>query len=82
MSPKLKGLSGKDVISILGKFGFIPKSQRGSHIKLRRMSPSGERQTLTVPLHDELDSGTLRAIIRQASRYILEEQLGPHFYSN
>ena len=82
MSPKLRRLSGRDVISILGKFGFIIHSQRGNHVKLRRSGSGGEKQTLTVPLHDKLDVGTLRAIIRQAGRYIPEEQLKPYFYSN
>ena len=82
MSPKLKRLSGKEVISILNKFGFALFTQRGSHIKLRRIGSAGDKQTLTVPSHDELDVGTLRAIIRQAGRYIPEEQLKPYFYSN
>ena len=81
MSPKLKRLSGRHVISILGQFGFTIHSQRGSHVKLRRISLASRKQTLTIPLHEELDVGTLRAIIRQASRYIPEEQLRPHFYS-
>ena len=81
MSPKLKRLSGEDVISILGKFGFVIHSQRGSHAKLRRVSFAEEKQTLTVPIHEELDTGTLRAIIRQAGRYITEEELRPYFYS-
>ena len=81
MSPKLKRLSGKEVISILNKFGFASHSQKGSHVKLRRISAAGVKQTLTVPIHDELDLGTLRVIIRQASRYIPEEQLRPYFYS-
>ncbi len=81
MSPKLKRLSGRDVTSILGKFGFFIYSQRGNHVKLRRMSSAGEKQTLTVPLHNELDVGTLRAIIRQAGRYLPEEQLKPYFYA-
>ena len=38
-------------------------------------------QTLTVPNHAELDTGTCRAILRQASRYIPESDLRPHFYS-
>ena len=80
MSPKLKRLSGKEVISILNKFGFAPFAQRGSHIKLRRIGSAGDKQTLTVPFHDELDVGTLRAIIRQASRYVPEEYLKPYFY--
>ncbi len=77
---KLRVLSGKEVIKILAKFGFEVVSQRGSHIKLRRILPDGTKQTLTVPLHDELDKGTLKAIIRQASRYIPEEELKPYFY--
>lgn len=81
MSPKLKRLSGKEVISILNKFGFSFFAQRGSHIKLRRIGSAGDKQALTVPFHDELDVGTLRAIIRQAGRYIPEEQLKPYFYA-
>ena len=80
MSPKIKRLSGKAVISILDKFGFIIHSQKGAHVKLRRIHSTGKRQTLTVPLHDEIDAGTLRAVIRQASRYISEEQLKALFY--
>lgn len=81
MSPKLKRLSGKEVLSILSKFGFAFHTQRGSHIKLRRTSASGEKQSLTIVMHDELDVGTLRAIFRQASRFIPEDQLKREFYS-
>ncbi|MBN2238208.1 MAG: type II toxin-antitoxin system HicA family toxin [Dehalococcoidales bacterium] len=82
MSPKLRILSGPEVIEILHSFGFITISQRGSHVKLRRLIESGEKQTLTVLNHVELDEGTLRAIIRQASRFIAEADLQPHFYSD
>ncbi len=78
--PKLRVLSGNEVVKILSKFGFDVVSQKGSHVKLRRVLPDGTRQTLTVPLHNELDKGTLKAIIRQASRYIPEEELKPYFY--
>jgi len=78
--PRLKVLSGKDVVKILSKFGFIPVSQKGSHVKLRRTLPSGTRQSLTIPLHEELDKGTLKAIYRQALRFISEEELKPYFY--
>ncbi|WP_200891805.1 type II toxin-antitoxin system HicA family toxin [Candidatus Brocadia sinica] len=60
---------------------FCHFTQRGSHIKLKRIGSAGDKQTLTIPSHDELDVGTLRAIVRQASRYIPEEQLKPYFYS-
>jgi predicted RNA binding protein YcfA (HicA-like mRNA interferase family) len=81
MSPKLKRLSGKQVGTILGQFGFTVQSQEGSHMKLRRITAEGQKQTLTIPIHDELDVGTLQAIIRQASRYVLEEELKKNFYS-
>lgn len=81
MSPKLKRLSGKEVLAILSKFGFSIHSQKGSHVKLRRIS-AGEKQTLTIVMHDELDIGTARAILRQASRFIPEDQLRKDFYAD
>ena len=80
--PRLRRLSGAEVVAILGRFGFTVHSQRGSHIKLRRASPGGSAQTLTVPRHLELDPGTCRAILRQAARFIPEDDLRPHFYSD
>jgi predicted RNA binding protein YcfA (HicA-like mRNA interferase family) len=77
--PKLRRLSGADVVAILGHFGFTAVSQRGSHIKVKRAVEQGT-QTLTVPAHSELDAGTLRAIVRQAARFIPEQDLHPHFY--
>ncbi len=79
--PRLRRLSGAEVIAILGRFGFSIHAQRGSHVKLRRELPNGTVQTLTVPAHPELDTGTCRAIFRQASRFIPEENLRPYFYS-
>lgn len=64
--PKLRRLAGRDLLTILQGFGFLQVSQRGSHVKLAR-EVAGTRQVLTVPLHAELDPGTLRAIFRQAS---------------
>ena len=81
MSPKLKRLSGSEVVAIMRSFGFEVHSQRGSHVKLRRIISGGDKQTLTIPLHGELDAGTLRAIIRQARRYVPEGDLHRHFYT-
>lgn len=78
--PKLKTLSGRDVIKILAASGFAVIAQRGSHVKLVRTLPDGTKQPLTIPAHPELDKGTLKAIFRQASRYIPETELKPHFY--
>lgn len=81
MAPRLRQLAGRDVVRILESFGFTELSQRGSHVKLRRVGPSNEKQTLVVPLHDTLDRGTVRAIFRQACRYIPEDELRSHFYA-
>jgi predicted RNA binding protein YcfA (HicA-like mRNA interferase family) len=79
--PKLRTLSGQDVLKILVKFGFEIVDRQGSHVKIRRQLLTGGRQSLTVPLHDEIDKGTLKAIFRQALRYIPEPDLHPHFYT-
>jgi predicted RNA binding protein YcfA (HicA-like mRNA interferase family) len=43
--------------------GFVFKRQHGSHIILRRDSPFAQ---VVIPDHSELDTGTLRAVLRQA----------------
>lgn len=78
--PKPRQLSGEDLISVFSHFGFAFHSQRGSHVKVRRITASGEKQTLTFPRHKEVDAGTVRAIFRQASRLIPEEQLRPFLF--
>jgi len=77
--PKLKVLSGSEVIKIFFLFGFEITSQRGSHIKLSRKTNFG-KQVITVPNHNELDKGTLKAIFNQALRFISESELFAHFY--
>jgi len=79
---RLRVLSGDEVLKILGEFGFQKLAQRGSHMKLRRISSSGRTQTLTVPNHDESDRGTLHAIYRQALRYIPEPDLRSRFFTD
>ncbi len=79
--PKLKILSGKETIAILGLYDFCVVVQKGSHVKLRR-ELYGERQTLTIPDHKSLDRGTLHAVFRQASRYVNESELRPHFFTD
>ncbi len=56
--PKLKVLSGDEVLDILRQFGFSVSSQRASHSKLVRESRAG-RQVLTIPNHKTLAKGTL-----------------------
>ncbi len=80
--PKPKILAGQDIVHIFESFGFSVVDQRGSHIKLRRVVVDGLRETFTVPNHKELDRGTIVSLYRQASRYIPESELRPHFYNH
>jgi predicted RNA binding protein YcfA (HicA-like mRNA interferase family) len=59
---KLPRVSGAEAVAALKKAGFYVKRQQGSHIVLRRDNPFAQT---VVPNHRELDTGTLRAIIRQ-----------------
>ncbi len=40
--PKLKRLSGLEVIKILEKFGFQVYTKRGSHVKMVRLTDTGK----------------------------------------
>ena len=79
---KLRVLSGSDVLRILRTFSFLEIGRKGSHVKVRRITTVGEKQTLTIPDHSELDRGTLRAIYRQTLRYVSAAELDPHFFTN
>lgn len=59
---KLPSVSGKKCVKVLEKFGFQVYRQRGSHVTMIREDPPNQT---TIPLHRELDRGTLRAILRQ-----------------
>ena len=78
--PRLRRLSFREVLRILHRFGFEVSAQRGSHAKLVRVSPSGERQILIVPLHRNLATGTLHAIYRQAARLVPSVDLRRAFF--
>lgn len=77
--PRLKRLSGPQVIKIFEQFGFQVHSQRGDHVKMCRITEAG-KETLTIPKHKQFDRGTCRTILRQASQYISLSELAKHFY--
>lgn len=81
--PRLRSLSGAAIIRILEGFGFEVIGIKGSHHKLRRVVDE-QKQTLHVPVHGKkpIAPGTLRSIYKQASAYIPEEDLNPHFYTD
>jgi len=59
-----RNLSGIDVIKVLRRhYGWEIHRREGSHVTLKK---ENERIILTVPLHNQLDPGTLLAILRKA----------------
>ena len=81
---RLKRLSSREMLRLLRSFGFAVESMRGSHAKLMRVRSDDEGQevpeVLVIPVHRAPRIGTVRAIYRQASRFIPEEELRPHFF--
>lgn len=68
--------SGTEVVKALGKWRFRKVDQTGSHVKLRYQDPNtGEKRTVSVPLHDELATGTLKSIAEQAGAEDFQEFL-------
>ena len=60
--PRLPVASADEVCRALKSAGFLPKSQKGSHLKLKH--PDG--RTVIVPNYSEIALGTLRSILKQA----------------
>jgi predicted RNA binding protein YcfA (HicA-like mRNA interferase family) len=58
---KLPCLSGQKVARALERLGFERRRQRGSHLVMRRAGA-----VCVVPMHREVDQGTLRGVLRQA----------------
>ena len=53
-------ISGKECVAALAKLGYRQARRRGSHVRL----VCEGRSPVTVPMHDTLDRGTLRSILR------------------
>lgn len=59
--PKLPCVSGRRAAQALERLGFARSRQRGSHLVMRRGG-----SVCVVPMHREIDPGTLRGVLRQA----------------
>jgi len=64
--PGLPVVSGRDLIKILSRLGYQVIRQRGSHARLKCTTSSGEH-AITVPLHEEIASGTLQDILSKVA---------------
>ncbi len=58
-----RDVSGQDLIQALGRLGYATTRQTGSHVRLTTVR--GGQHHVTVPRHDPLKPGTLRAILNE-----------------
>lgn len=87
--PKLRKLSGIDVVRILTALGFVDVRGRGSHRVLRRTvkvakdegNEVEEVQTITLPGRDTkpLAPRVLKRLYEDLQRFCSEADLKPHF---
>ena len=68
---RLPAISGKDLIRVLARYGFVAQRQTGNHVLLEHK----DGRITTVPVHAnrDLPKGTLRGILRDIE--ITPEQL-------
>ncbi|MCD4740117.1 type II toxin-antitoxin system HicA family toxin, partial [archaeon] len=62
---KLPVISGKELVRALEKAGFKAEGQKGSHVKMKKRLKRRIIVTI-IPMHKELDTGTLIGILHQA----------------
>ena len=73
---KLPVVSGDDLIKLLKRLGYEIVRQRGSHVRLRKVTDIGEHK-ITVPHHPEIAKGTLSDILSKVALWngISKEEL-------
>lgn len=70
MSPKApRNISGSDLIKLLKKFDYEVTRQKGSHVRLTRISETVTHH-VTIPDHNPLKLVTLMAIIADVSGHL------------
>ena len=63
---KLPKLSGHELLKFFcNRLGCTPTRQAGSHVNVKGII-NGKAVVFTIPLHNELDPGTLLAVLRSA----------------
>jgi predicted RNA binding protein YcfA (HicA-like mRNA interferase family) len=79
--PKLRRLSGKEVLAILKRLGFEIVRIKGSHHHMRHTQ--SQSCFLTIPVHGNksLPPGTMKDIIKQVAPCITDIELKTNFYT-
>ncbi len=71
MSDKLLVISGKELVTLLEKSGFVIIRIKGSHHRMKH--PDGRITTIPVHKNDPISKGLLRKIIREDIALSIEE---------
>ncbi|MBN1114635.1 MAG: type II toxin-antitoxin system HicA family toxin [Oligoflexia bacterium] len=71
----LRNISSRKLLSALKKLGFVEISQKGSHIKMRRITPRGI-DTVIVPDHKVVSMGVIQSILEMGN--ISEREILKH----
>jgi predicted RNA binding protein YcfA (HicA-like mRNA interferase family) len=66
MSKKLPVISGKKLISFLVSLNYEVVRQRGSHVRLEKLTKAGTHK-ITIPNHDPVAKGTLNDILTKVA---------------
>jgi predicted RNA binding protein YcfA (HicA-like mRNA interferase family) len=64
-----RGLSGRELTSLLAPYGYAVTRQTGSHIRLTS-TLKGPEHHVTIPQHKALNVGTLSAILTDVAAYL------------
>ncbi len=62
-----RDLSGRDLVKLLGTYGYEVTRQTGSHIRVT--THEGGKHNLTIPSHKSLRVGTLAAILNEVAQH-------------
>lgn len=62
-----RNVSGDELITALGRFGYQRTRQRGSHVRLT--TEQNGKHDVTIPLHESLRVGTLSSILRDVAAH-------------
>ena len=62
-----RDLSGKELIKLPSKYGYVITTQRGSHIKITTQE-NGEHH-IAIPNHSPLKVGTINGILTQVANH-------------
>jgi len=66
MSKNLPSIAGKRLISFLKEIGYQVLRQRGSHVRLEKLTEAGVHK-ITIPNHKIIAKGTLNDILTKVS---------------